>query len=347
MEIHSRPLVSTPKSKQALAPSCRASHLQPSLCVEQAKSETSPQGPLKSSLGFPSPRSQEHSKVPKRGGRRPPRPSPRAPHPHLSRSSLPRPPRTPHSTGEPGRPHRGRADPEPPAPRSQAARPAERSRPLRRGPATAGGGDLGRLGGARRGSPALHLLVAILASARAAAALGLGPARPCVGPQRVRRPPPRAPIAALRLGAAATSCARRSHSSAGAGRRARGRGDTRGRTRGGGVGPAAQRRAPWPTDSGRGRGREGRPAGPALTLPGRRGVPGPSLDPVSAPWSPSGVRGGTGPNLDPLSPQKFFGVFLGQTWTPVGSLESSWGAPSLSNRGVPGPSLEFSPLESS
>lgn len=83
----------------------------------------------------------------------------------------------------------------------------------------------------RPAGPALHLLVAVLASARAAWARP-GPAS---GPQRVRRPPPRAPIAALRLGAAATSCARRSHSSAGAGRRARGRGDTRGRMRGGGV----------------------------------------------------------------------------------------------------------------
>lgn len=175
------------------------------------------------------------------------------------------------------------------------------------------------LKGVRPAGPALHLLVAILASARAAAALGLGPARPCVGPQRVRRPPPRAPIAALRLGAAATSCARRSHSSAGAGRRARGRGDTRGRTRGGGVGPAAQRRAPWPTDSGRGRGRERRPAGPASTLPGYRSVPRPSLNPLQSPRVlPGSHRSVRGPSLDPvLAPGVLLGyaVLLGPTWT--------------------------------
>lgn len=58
------------------------------------------------------------------------------------------------------------------------------------------------------------------------------------------------------------------------------------------------------------------------------------------------MRGVAGLNVDPLIPLKFFGVFLGQSWTPVGSLESP-GVPRPPQRGVSGPSLEFSLLESS
>lgn len=154
MEIHSRPLVSTPKSKQALAPSCRASHLQPSLCVEQAKSETSPQGPLKSSLGFPSPRSQEHSKVPKRGagGRPGPLPGPRTPISPDRPSPGRRAPRTAPASPA-GRTGAGRTRslqrraPRPRAPRSAAGHCGGARRP--RAGATSGGS-------ARRGAAHLH-----------------------------------------------------------------------------------------------------------------------------------------------------------------------------------------------
>lgn len=105
MEIHCRPLVSTPKSKQALAPSCRASHLQPALpLLSKQKVKLAHRAP-KSGLGLPNPRSQEQSKVPQRGARG--RPGPLSPRP-----------RTPIS---PDRPSAGRR-----APRTAPASPAGR-----------------------------------------------------------------------------------------------------------------------------------------------------------------------------------------------------------------------------
>lgn len=275
----------------------------------------------------------------------PPRPSRRAPHPHLFPiAAIPRPPRSPHRTaphrtGGPGRPHRGRAGPGGSRRRAlQAARPAERSRPLRRGgPATAGGGERPRA--ARPGSARLTCTPPAGRGSRVSArARGLGPARPCVGasasaapaaPGPHRRPPPRRRRHFL---CAAIPQFRR-RGTPGAGTRGHARTDARGRSRG----PAAQRRAPRPTDGGRGRGREGRPAGAASTLPGQRGAPRPSPNRLQPPAVlPESQRGDPGPSLNPLFQPS--GVLQGYCGVPGPSLDSP--CPPEVLRGVPGPYLD-------
>jgi hypothetical protein len=264
----------------------------PPSALSKQKSETSPQGPEIRHGGLPQseePGAEQGS--PRRGAPRPPRPSRRAPHPHLYPiARIPRPPRTPHSTGGPGRPHRGRAGPGASRRRAlQAARPAERSRPLRRGPATAGGG---RPPAARPGSARLTCTPPAGRGSR------VGRARPGPGPALrrglsecgARRPGPPSPPSAsapppLPVRGDPTVPPARDARRGDAGTRADRRAGEESR-------PAAQRRPPRPTDSKRGRGREARPAGAASTLPGQRDVPRPSPTPFQLPAvlrSPTGV----------------------------------------------------------
>jgi hypothetical protein len=186
--------------------------------------------------GSPRARSREPSKVPPGEGpqgRPGPLVGPRIPISTRSPASPGR--RAPRTApaGRAGRTGAGR-DPEPPgaalsrprAPRSAAGHCGGARRPR-------AGDDLRRLGRARRGSPALHLLVAVLASG----ARGLGPARPCVGasasaapaaPGPHRRPPPRRRRHFL---CAAIPQFRR-RGTPGAGTRGHARTDARGRSRG-------------------------------------------------------------------------------------------------------------------